>query len=224
MKVKEMFEEIRDIFKSEGVQVENTEVTETTEAKEVESVAVDIKPVEKFEDLVLATGEVAQVEPEVIVGAAVVLVQDEELVPAPNGSWELADGRIITTEGGVITEIEEIEDEPEEIAEAEEEVVEELDKSPLNEEQQKEAKKIIESIITERVFSKEDTNVLNEEFSARIDKLEKSFESLLKLVEFLVKEPTKTKVNKAKNGFAKLQPKKKTDIIEKLKNINKLKK
>jgi len=219
-----MFEEIRDIFKSEGVQVENTEVTETTEAKEVESVAVDIKPVEKFEDLVLATGEVAQVEPEVIVGAAVVLVQDEELVPAPNGSWELADGRIITTEGGVITEIEEIEDEPEEIAEAEEEVVEELDKSPLNEEQQKEAKKIIESIITERVFSKEDTNVLNEEFSARIDKLEKSFESLLKLVEFLVKEPTKTKVNKAKNGFAKLQPKKKTDIIEKLKNINKLKK
>jgi len=224
MKVKEMFEEIRDIFKSEGVQVENTEVTETTEAKEVESVAVDIKPVEKFEDLVLATGEVAQVEPEVIVGAAVVLVQDEELVPAPNGSWELADGRIITTEGGVITEIEEIEDEPEEIAEAEEEVVEELDKSPLNEAQQKEAKKIIESIITERVFSKEDTNVLNEEFSARIDKLEKSFESLLKLVEFLVKEPTKTKVNKAKNGFAKLQPKKKTDIIEKLKNINKLKK
>jgi len=219
-----MFEEIRDIFKSEGVQVENTEVTETTEAKEVESVAVDIKPVEKFEDLVLATGEVAQVEPEVIVGAAVVLVQDEELVPAPNGSWELADGRIITTEGGVITEIEEIEDEPEEIAEAEEEVVEELDKSPLNEAQQKEAKKIIESIITERVFSKEDTNVLNEEFSARIDKLEKSFESLLKLVEFLVKEPTKTKVNKAKNGFAKLQPKKKTDIIEKLKNINKLKK
>ena len=124
----------------------------------------------------------------------------------------------------MITEIEEIEDEPEEIAEAEEEVVEELDKSPLNEAQQKEAKKIIESIITERVFSKEDTNVLNEEFSARIDKLEKSFESLLKLVEFLVKEPTKTKVNKAKNGFAKLQPKKKTDIIEKLKNINKLKK
>jgi len=224
MKVKEMFEEIRDIFKNEGVQVETTEVTETTETtEEVESVAVDIKPVEKFEDLVLATGEVAQVEPEVIVGAAVVLVQDEELVPAPDGSWELADGRIITTEGGVITEIEEIEDEPEEIAEAEaeEEVVEELDKSPLNEAQQKEAKKIIESIITERVFSKEDTNVLNEEFSARINKLEKSFESLLKLVEFLVKEPTKTKVNKAKNGFAKLQPKKKTDIIEKLKKLKK---
>jgi hypothetical protein len=214
MKVKEMFEEIKDIFKSEGVQVETP------------SVAVDIKPVEKFEDLVLADGTVAQVEPEVIVGAAVVLVQDEELVPAPDGSWELADGRIITTEGGVITEIEEIEDEPEEIAEAEEEVeeVEELDKSPLNEEQKKEAKKIIESIITEKVFSKEDTNISNEEFSARINKLEKSFESLLKLVEFLVKEPTKTKVNKAKNGFAKLQPKKKTDIIEKLKNINKLKK
>jgi len=224
-----MFEEIRDIFKSEGVQVEETkEVKEAKEGTETEETTEETTEdkVEKFEDLVLASGEVAQVEPEVIVGAAVVLVQDEELVPAPDGSWELADGRIITTEGGVITEIEEIEDEPEEIAEAEEEVeeVEELDKSPLNEEQKKEAKKIIESIITEKVFSKEDTNISNEEFTARIDKLEKSFESLLKLVEFLVKEPTKTKVNKAKNGFAKLQPKKKTDIIEKLKNINKLKK
>ena len=203
MNVKEMFEEIKDIFKSEGVEIEKEE---TKEPKE-----------EKFEDLVLADGTVAQVEPEVIVGAAVVIVQDEELIPAPDGSWELSDGRTITTEGGVITEIIEAEEEEEEEEVVEE--TEEMDKSPLNEEQKKEAKKIIESIITERVFSKEDINVSNEEFSARIDKLEKSFESLLKLVEFLVKEPTKTKVNKAKNGFAKLQPKKKTDIIEKLRKI-----
>ena len=191
-----MFEEIKDIFKSEGVEVETTK--ETTENKK-----------EKFEDIVMADGTVAQVEPEVIIGAAVVVIQDEMLV-----------------------EIVEIETEPESIAEAEEsedieeEVEEELDKGLLTEDQQRQAKKIIKSIITEKVFSKEDTNKANEEFSSRISKLEKSFESLLKLVEYLVAEPTKKKVNKAKNGFSTLYTKKSSvvDKLEKLKNINKLKK
>jgi hypothetical protein len=215
MKVKEMFEEIKDIFKSEGVEVETTK---------------DKK--EKFEDVVMADGTVAQIEPEVIIGAAVVVIQDEELVPAPDGDWELSDGRIITTEDSIIVQIEEIQTEPEEIAEVEdevrdvEEVDEELDKGLLTEEQQRQAKKIIKSIITEKVFSKEDTNIMNEEFSTRISKLEKSFESLLKLVEYLVSEPTKKKVNKAKNGFSTLYTKKSSvvDKLEKLKNINKLKK
>ena len=70
MKVKEMFEEIKDIFKSEGVEVETT----TKDKKE------------KFEDVVMADGTVAQIEPEVIIGAAVVVIQDEMLVPAPDGS------------------------------------------------------------------------------------------------------------------------------------------
>ena len=214
-----MFEEIKDIFKSEGVEVETTK--ETTENKK-----------EKFEDIVMADGTVAQVEPEVIIGAAVVVIQDEMLVPAPDGDWELSDGRIITTEDSIIVEIVEIETEPESIAEAEEsedieeEVEEELDKGLLTEDQQRQAKKIIKSIITEKVFSKEDTNKANEEFSSRISKLEKSFESLLKLVEYLVAEPTKKKVNKAKNGFSTLYTKKSSvvDKLEKLKNINKLKK
>ena len=180
----------------------------------------------------MADGTVAQVEPEVIIGAAVVVIQDEMLVPAPDGDWELSDGRIITTEDSIIVEIVEIETEPESIAEAEEsedieeEVEEELDKGLLTEDQQRQAKKIIKSIITEKVFSKEDTNKANEEFSSRISKLEKSFESLLKLVEYLVAEPTKKKVNKAKNGFSTLYTKKSSvvDKLEKLKNINKLKK
>ena len=212
MKVKEMFEEIKDIFKSEGVQVETEEVKEDKK--------------EKFEDVVMKDGTVAQIEPEVIISAAVVVIQDEMLVPAPDGDWELSDGRIITTEDSIIVEIVEIETEPEEIAEAEEEIEEELDKGLLTENQQQQAKKIIKSIITEKVFSKEDTNIMNEEFSSRISKLEKSFESLLKLVEYLVAEPTKKKVNKAKNGFSTLYTKKSSvvDKIEKLKNINKLKK
>lgn len=208
-----MFEEIKDIFKSEGVQVE---AKDTEEVKEVKK--------EKFEDVVMKNGDVAQIEPEVIIGAAVVVILDEELVPAPDGDWELSDGRIITTEDSIIIEIVEVETEPEEIAEAEEEieVEEELDKGLLSEVQQKQAKKIIESIITERVFTKEEiTTEFNEAFTNRIDKLEKSFESLLKLVEYLVSEPTKKKINKAKNGFSNLKPKKTMDILEKLKKLKK---
>ena len=214
MKVKEMFEEIKDIFKSEGVEVETT----TKDKKE------------KFEDVVMKDGTLAQIEPEVIIGGAVVVIQDEMLVPAPDGDWELSDGRIITTEDSIIVQIEEIQTEPESIAEAEDEVRDveevELDKGLLTEDQQKQAKKIIKSIITEKVFSKEDTLKVNEEFTARITKLEKSFESLLKLVEYLVSEPTNKKVNKAKNGFSTLYTKKSSvvDKLEKLKNINKLKK
>ena len=227
MKVKEMFEEIKDIFKSEGVEVETLEAKDTEEVKEVKETTEDKK--EKFEDVVMKNGDVAQIEPEVIIGAAVVVIQDEELIPAPDGDWELSDGRIITTEDSIIIEIVEVETEPEEIAEAEEEieVEEELDKGLLSEGQQKQAKKIIESIITERVFTKEEiTTEFNEAFTNRIDKLEKSFESLLKLVEFLVAEPTNKKVNKAKNGFSTLYTKKSSvvDKLEKLKNINKLKK
>lgn len=224
MKVKEMFEEIKDIFKSEGVQVETEEVKEVKETTE----AVKETKKEKFEDVVMKNGDVAQIEPEVIIGAAVVVIVDEELVPAPDGDWELSDGRIITTEDSIIVEIVEVETEPEEIAEAEdeerdvEEVDEELDKGLLTEGQQKQAKKIIESIITERVFTKEEiTTEFNEKFSDRMKKLEKSFESLLKLVEFLVSEPTKKKINKAKNGFSNLKPKKTMDILEKLKKLNK---
>lgn len=208
-----MFEEIKDIFKSEGVEVE---AKDTEEVKEVKK--------EKFEDVVMKNGDVAQIEPEVIIGAAVVVILDEELVPAPDGDWELSDGRIITTEDSIIIEIVEVETEPEEIAEAEEEieVEEELDKGLLSEVQQKQAKKIIESIITERVFTKEEiTTEFNEAFTNRIDKLEKSFESLLKLVEYLVSEPTKKKINKAKNGFSNLKPKKTMDILEKLKKLKK---
>ena len=57
--------------------------------------------------------------------AAVVVSVDDEMVPAPDGNHELADGRVITTEGGVITAIEEaeaeaeVESEPEAEAEAE---------------------------------------------------------------------------------------------------------
>ena len=55
---------------------------------------------------------------------------------------------------------------------------------PLNEAQEREAKKIIESIVTERVFSMEATlSVENEELKSKITRLETAFKSLLDLTE-----------------------------------------
>lgn len=217
--LKTLFQDIKNIFKEEGV--------DTTDTKKVleATIKADKKIInEKFEDIVLADGSVAVAEPDVSLGAAVVVSVDDEMVPAPDGNHELADGRVITTEGGVITAIEEPEvEEPE--AEAEEPVAEGEDaemkaKRPLSKEQEREAKKIIESIVTERVFSMEATlSVENEELKSKITRLETAFKSLLDLTEKLVEKPTTETAKKKRSGFAKLKKEKK-DIIEVLKSKN----
>ena len=84
----ELFNEIKEVFKSEGVKTE----------------------AHKFEDIVLADGTLAQVEPSVSVGSAVVVQSGDELVTAPDGKHELSDGRTIVVSGGVITEVLDTED------------------------------------------------------------------------------------------------------------------
>ena len=229
--LKTLFQDIKNIFKEEGVDTTDTkEVLEATikaeETKEVvedttettkEEMAETVK--EKFEDIVLADGSVAVAEPDVSLGAAVVVSVDDEMVPAPDGNHELADGRVITTEGGVITAIEEAEAEAEDLGSDKEEEEMEVEK-PLNEAQEREAKKIIESIVTERVFSMEATlSVENEELKSKIIRLETAFKSLLDLTEKLVEKPTTETAKKKRSGFAKLKKEKK-DIIEVLKNKN----
>ena len=213
--LKELFNEIKSIFVSEGVEVETNseefaettqEVAEVTETKE-----------EKFEDVVLADGTVAQIEPEVVVGAAVVVEVDGELLPAPDGSHELADGRIISTEGGVIVAIEEVEEEETEV-EAESDEEEEMS-APLNEAQEREAKKIIESVVTERVFSIHKT--MEDEYNdlqSDLNTLKEGFCKLLELTEKLLAEPAKDAVKKRSNAFKALQKDTKKDIISVLKS------
>lgn len=213
--LKELFNEIKSIFVSEGVEVETNseefaettqEVAEVTETKE-----------EKFEDVVLADGTVAQIEPEVVVGAAVVVEVDGELLPAPDGSHELADGRIISTEGGVIVAVEEVEEEEPEV-EAESDEEEEMS-APLNEAQEREAKKIIESVVTERVFSIHKT--MEDEYNdlqSDLNTLKEGFCKLLELTEKLLAEPAKDAVKKRSNAFRALQKDTKKDIISVLKS------
>lgn len=216
--LKELFNEIKSIFKTEGVDIENDskEFAETTE-NNVEETNEPVK--EKFEDVVLSDGTVAQVEPEVVVGAAVVVEVDGELLPAPDGKHELSDGRVISTEGGVIVEVEEaIEEEAEPEVEAET-VEEEEMSSPLSEAQEREAKKIIESIVTERVFGMEATlSEENNELKTEINNLKESFSMLLNLTEKMLEEPTKEEVVKRPSSFKALKKESKKDIISILKS------
>ena len=218
--LKELFNDIKSIFKNEGVDIEEnseniaTTTEEFTEESKEETTEETVK--EKFEDVVLADGSVAQIEPDVSLGAAVVVDVDGELLPAPDGDHELADGRVISTEAGVIVAVEEAEEAPE--VEAEEEEEEEMSNT-LTEAQEREAKKIIESIVTERVFGMEATiSEENNELKAEIKTLKDSFAKLLELTEKLISEPANEAVVKRNSAFKSLKKENKKDIISVLKS------
>ena len=208
--VKQLFQDIKNVFKTEGVDVETKETTTEPTPEPTEIVE------EKFEDVTLASGEIAQVEPDVSLGAAMVLLIDDALQPAPTGDYELADGRVVSVEDGVIVavaepELEEIEEAPAE--EVVEEEVMENDK-PFTDEQRREAKKIIESIVTEKHFASEKaTNKINAEIVA----LKEAFKSLVEITEQMASDPATKTAKKSNSGFSHLK-KNKRDVISYLKD------
>ena len=225
--VKQLFHDIKNIFKNEGVELDEnpTETLEETKTKEITKDVEDKKEDEnldvKFEDVTMADGSVAQIEPDVSLGAAVVVQIGDELLPAPDGEHELADGRVITTESGTIVDVqdpmlEEVEEAPAE--EIVEEVVEaKKNKPPFTDDQRREAKKIIESIVTEKHFaSVEDTKHLNSEVVA----LKDAFKKLLELTEHLMSQPTTKSVKTNKSGYSRLKKEEKKDIITRIKERN----
>ena len=108
------------------------------------------------------------IEPEVEVGAAIVINSLEgEPIPAKIGEYELADGRIIVVaEDGIIAEIKEVD-------------VEEIEEEMANDEvsNPEKVKRIIESIVSEKVFASEkefaDLKVENEELKKLFADLKK---------------------------------------------------
>lgn len=62
----------------------------------------------KFEEVVLSDESVVMIEPTIEVGASVMIAVDGESQPVPDGSYELSDKRVITVEGGVISNVEEL--------------------------------------------------------------------------------------------------------------------
>ena len=169
---------------------------------------VDPKEVfkEKFEDVQLVDETIITVEPEVAAGSAAVIMQDEQPVPIPVGEYELMDGRVLVIEEpGVILEVREPQ------TEEEEEVVEEMS----NEDKTKEAKRVIESIVTEKVFeATKDLKEQVEKFKKNINELtdalseekkEKvAFRSEVKqLLDSIADEPKEEPITKKKEAFMK---------------------
>lgn len=205
-------DKIQAYFNSENLDLEVKETSpEVVEQKFDAKVLTFIEAVknetaEKFEDVTLVSGEVLMVEPALEVGAAVVMMLDGEPVPAPDGEHILADNSIISVEGGLITNIAPAE-------EVEDEVVEELDsegKAPTATE--REAKKVIESIVTEKQFSdlqkeveelKELAKFLKQDNEAIQLKYTEDFTELGKLFKELFAEPTKEPVKTVKNPLRK---------------------
>lgn len=213
--LKELFKEIKEVFVEN-----NVDLDEKTE--EVTSEVEENVEVQKFEDIVLADGTVAQIEPEVTVGAAVVVEVEGELLPAPDGVHELSDGREIKTESGVIVDVVEAEEEVEQVVE------DELgEDTGLTEDQKREARKIIESVITEKHFIEEpklqdfekDFESMVEKYNSlemQIASIRQAYEKVVDLLEILIERPEQTPVKAKKSGFQRVKTNKR-NVLEHLK-------
>ena len=203
--LKDLFQDIKEVFKSEGVETEQVEVKETIE--------------HKFEDVVLADGTLAQVEPSVSVGSAVVVQVDDELITAPDGKHELSDGRIIVVADGVITEIMDAE-ESEETESPEAEVMAEDDPTRYVtiedwrgvEERIANLEDAISDLKKDKVSMSEEI----ESFKSKELKNNETFNKVVELLEIIVKEPKQDAIKKNVSGFQKAKSNK-VDIVEKVK-------
>jgi hypothetical protein len=172
----------------------------------------------KFEKAMLVDGVTeVTIEPAIEVGAAIVMTDAEgNPIPAPIGEYELADGRVIVVAVlGVVAEIKEVE-----AGEDPEVVTEEPMGDQANQEQK--VKRIIESIVSEKIFAsqkefqflKEENEVLKKEntdlkaeFEAFKTAQNEAFESLKKfskeIFDELLDEPIKAPVKEKFDPFNK---------------------
>jgi len=123
----------------------------------------------KLAQMALENGTI--IEAEVFeAGASVFIVNEEDRIALPVGEYKLEDGMIlIVAEEGIIAEIKEAEVEVEEPAEVEVEVEQEMAQEPT-------AKKVVESIVKETFFSKEQEEI--EALKSEIEMLKKEIEEL----------------------------------------------
>ena len=179
---------------------------------------------EKFETVELIDGTKLTIEPAVEVGAAIVLNDKEgEPVPAPVGEYELNDGRVVIVEAeGVIAMVNEPSEEGEDEPVVEEPMAEE------GTEQDQKVKRIIESIVSEKIFNLEKENKFfkeeNEVLTANMTEVQEAFEKFKteqleqfealktftkEVLDELLDEPAQTPVKEKFNLF----PEKKKNIF-----------
>jgi hypothetical protein len=165
----EIFTQLKEIFKTNKMSKQTLKdkfkefFKENPEAKEAVSKAM------KFEKAMLVDGTEVTVEPALEVGAAMVVMNAEgEPIPAPIGEYQLEDGSVVVVEvEGIIAEIKE--------PMLEEEVIEPIVEEPMNADSEQKVKRIIESIVKEKIF---EVAKINAFLKAENETLKKDFVEL----------------------------------------------
>ena len=165
----EIFTQLKEIFKTNKMSKQTLKdkfkefFKENPEAKEAVSKAM------KFEKAMLVDGTEVTVEPALEVGAAMVVMNAEgEPIPAPIGEYQLEDGSVVVVEvEGIISEIKE--------PMLEEEEIEPIVEEPMNADSEQKVKRIIESIVKEKIF---EVAKINAFLKAENETLKKDFVEL----------------------------------------------
>lgn len=162
----------------------------------------------KAEELKLAEAKlkdgvtVVEATPDFEAGAAVMVkTEDEQLIPMPvsgeGEAYELEDGRAFNVvEEGVINEVMDAKEEEKEEEAKEEEVAEEPAEEVEASEEARPAKSIIESIVKETKFSKEEA--LIEALTAEITELKSQLEASTKVEEVEVEVTEEVELSEVK--------------------------
>ncbi len=162
----------------------------------------------KAEELKLAEAKlkdgvtVVEANPDFEAGAAVMVkTEDEQLIPMPvsgeGEAYELEDGRAFNVvEEGVINEVMDAKEEEKEEEAKEEEVAEEPAEEVEASEEARPAKSIIESIVKETKFSKEEA--LIEALTAEITELKSQLEASTKVEEVEVEVTEEVELSEVK--------------------------
>jgi len=139
--------------------------------KEIRTLLGFSKSVE-MESATLVDGTVIEWEGELAVGTAIFVQTGEGLIPAPDATHEVEGGLLVSTEGGVVTEIveptETIEDEFEDVAEVVEEV-----SAVVTAEVLEAIAEAIAPVLEEVAMLKEEMKKMKSGFSMTVDLVEK---------------------------------------------------
>jgi hypothetical protein len=186
--------------------------SETPELKDLEVVEKVAEVKEKFEEVALLSGDLVNVEPALEVGATITATaEDGTIVPLPVGEYELGDNRIIVVEvDGVIADI------MNPVAEEETVEEEEMADDTKTAEAERQAKKVIESIVKEHVFKaveeikstyEKEMKFLHDELNTQKEMFNELKEVTGLAVEEFGKTPTKEPIKENKNSFGKKETK-----------------
>lgn len=157
-----------------------------------------IKTEQKFAEVMTIDGSKLQIEPELIIDAAVLLILEDGTPTVANGEYTLEDGTIITVEDGVLKVITIPTEEPETAVEVEQPLAEEM-QSDTDEQK---VKKLVESIVKEHYYSKDE---VEEMFNAQANLMKTEFsklnENILSSFELFAKQENSAPTEKPKEKF-----------------------